>query len=87
MEVAVYVISWFSSAAFSIYSYLMFAIVNIMYLGVFLFGLILFGALCDSCIWMTIFFFIPMMSSNTFSFFLFSWDFYNVNINVLNIAP
>ena len=47
MEVAVYVISWFSSDAFSIYSYLMFAIVNIMYLGVFLFGLILFGALCD----------------------------------------
>ena len=73
MGVPLYVICYFSIAAFNILSlFLIFVSLITLCLCVFLFGLILYGTLCASQTWMTIFFprlgkFSAIISSNIFS--------------------
>ena len=71
--IPLYVICYFSLAAFNIFSlYLIFDSLINMCLGVFLLGLILYGTLCASWTWLTISFpmlgkFSTIVSSNIFS--------------------
>ena len=97
MGIPLYVIFYFSLAAFNIFSLnLIFVILINRCLGVFFLRFILYGTLCASWTWMTISFpmlgkFSTIISSNIFSdpfsFLFFFWDPYNSNVGEFSVVP